>query len=313
MSKKIVIALGGNALGNTPSEQKELVQVPAKKVAELIKAGNKVLVGHGNGPQVGMIFNAFADAKKSNPKTALVPFAEAGGMSQGYIGYHMLTAISNELIKTGLGAKQVLYYLTQTIVDANDKAFANPTKPVGPFYATKADAEANNPNSVIVEDAGRGYRKVVPSPKPLDVVGLSAMKAAFDAGHVVIAGGGGGIPTIINADGTYQGVDGVIDKDFALAKIAAKVEADTFVILTAVDYIYVNYNKPDQKKLETVTVSELETYIGQNQFAPGSMLPKVQAAIDFVKANKTNVALIASLDKVEEALAGHSGTKIIFG
>ncbi|EGV00286.1 carbamate kinase [Mycoplasmopsis columbina] len=310
---KIVIALGGNALGNNPQEQKELVKVPAKKVAELIKQGHQVLVGHGNGPQVGMIFNAFADAKKVNEKTPLVPFAEAGGMSQGYIGYHMLTAISNELHKEGLGDKDVLYFLTQTIVDANDKAFANPTKPVGPFYATKEDAEKNNPNSTIVEDAGRGYRKVVPSPKPLDVVGMNGIKKAFDQGAVVIAGGGGGIPTIVKADGTYEGVDGVIDKDFALAKIASKVNADNFIVLTAVDYVYVNYNKPDQRKLETVTVSELEEYIKQNQFAPGSMLPKVEAAIAFVKENKNNVAIIASLEKVGEAINGTSGTRVING
>lgn len=310
---KIVIALGGNALGNNPQEQKELVKVPAKKVAELIKQGHQVLVGHGNGPQVGMIFNAFADAKKVNEKTPLVPFAEAGGMSQGYIGYHMLTAISNELHKEGLGDKDVLYFLTQTIVDANDKAFANPTKPVGPFYATKEDAEKNNPNSTIVEDAGRGYRKVVPSPKPLDVVGMNGIKKAFDQGAVVIAGGGGGIPTIVKTDGTYEGVDGVIDKDFALAKIASKVNADNFIVLTAVDYVYVNYNKPDQRKLETVTVSELEEYIKQNQFAPGSMLPKVEAAIAFVKENKNNVAIIASLEKVGEAINGTSGTRVING
>ncbi|WP_027332946.1 carbamate kinase [Mycoplasmopsis gallinarum] len=308
---KIVIALGGNALGNNPEEQKQLVQVPAKKVAELVQAGHQVLVGHGNGPQVGMIFNAFADAKKVNEKTPLVPFAEAGGMSQGYIGYHMLTAITNELTKAGID-KDVLYFLTQTIVDSNDPAFSKPTKPVGPFYASKEEAELNNPNSTIVEDAGRGYRKVVPSPKPIDFIGMRSIKTAFDNGNIVIAGGGGGIPTIIE-NNLYKGVDGVIDKDFALAKIASKIEADMFIVLTAVDYVYVNYNKPDQKKLETVTISELEEYIKQGQFAPGSMLPKVEAAINFVKANPQNVAIIASLEKVGDAVAGTSGTRVING
>ncbi|OAB49155.1 carbamate kinase [Mycoplasmopsis gallinarum] len=308
---KIVIALGGNALGNNPEEQKQLVQVPAKKVAELVQAGHQVLVGHGNGPQVGMIFNAFADAKKVNEKTPLVPFAEAGGMSQGYIGYHMLTAITNELTKVGID-KDVLYFLTQTIVDSNDPAFSKPTKPVGPFYASKEEAELNNPNSTIVEDAGRGYRKVVPSPKPIDFIGMRSIKTAFDNGNIVIAGGGGGIPTIIE-NNLYKGVDGVIDKDFALAKIASKIEADMFIVLTAVDYVYVNYNKPDQKKLETVTISELEEYIKQGQFAPGSMLPKVEAAINFVKANPQNVAIIASLEKVGDAVAGTSGTRVING
>ncbi|QSF13794.1 carbamate kinase [Mycoplasma sp. Mirounga ES2805-ORL] len=306
---KIVIALGGNALGKNPEEQKELVKVPAQKVAELVKAGHQVLVGHGNGPQVGMIFNAFADAKKVNEKTPLVPFAEAGGMSQGYIGYHMLTAISNELNKIKLN-KETLYFLTQTIVDKNDKAFKNPTKPVGPFYESKAAAEASNPNSTIVEDAGRGYRKVVPSPLPIDFIGMKGIKKAFDEGNIVIAGGGGGIPTIIE-NNEYVGVDGVIDKDFALGKIASKVEANMFIILTAVDNIYVNYNKPDQKKLDEVTIAELEQYIKEGQFAPGSMLPKVQAAIAFVKENPKNVAIIASLSKVGEAVEGKSGTRVI--
>ncbi|WP_029513760.1 carbamate kinase [Mycoplasmopsis primatum] len=306
---KIVIALGGNALGNNPSEQKELVKLPANKIASLIAEGHKVLVGHGNGPQVGMIFNAFADAKKVNEKTPLVPFAEAGGMSQGYIGYHMLTAITNELRKKQIN-KDVLYFLTQTIVDKNDSAFANPTKPVGPFYTSKLDAEKANPNSTIVEDAGRGFRKVVPSPLPIDFIGINAIKKSFDDGNVIIVGGGGGIPTI-DENGSYKGVDGVIDKDFALSKLATKVNANIFIILTAVDYVSINYNKPNQESLKKVTVAQLEEYIKQNQFAPGSMLPKVKAAIAFVSENPKNVAIIASLDKVSEALEGKSGTKIV--
>ncbi|WP_029906257.1 carbamate kinase [Mycoplasmopsis opalescens] len=308
--KKIVIALGGNALGNNPTEQKELVKVPAQKIAALVKEGHSVLVGHGNGPQVGMIFNAFADAKKVNEKTPLIPFAEAGGMSQGYIGYHMLTSITNELKKVNV-KKDVTYFLTQTIVDVKDKAFANPTKPVGPFYPSRAEAEAANPNSTIVEDAGRGFRKVVPSPLPIDFIGMNTIKKTYDDGGIVIVGGGGGIPTIINEEGFFEGVDGVIDKDFALSKLASKVNANTFVILTAVDYVSINYNKPDQKDLKTVTIAELEKYIEENQFAPGSMLPKVKAAIAFVKENKDNVAIIASLEKVDEAIQGTSGTKII--
>ncbi|WP_027120792.1 carbamate kinase [Mycoplasmopsis lipofaciens] len=305
---KIVIALGGNALGNNPEEQKKLVKVPAERVAELVKEGHKVLVGHGNGPQVGMIFNAFADAKKVNEKTPLIPFAEAGGMSQGYIGYHMLTAISNELKAKNID-KDTLYFLTQTIVDANDKAFKNPTKPVGPFYASEEEAHKANPNSTIVEDAGRGYRKVVPSPLPIDFLGMKTIKNTFDNDAVVIVGGGGGIPTVIEND-QYKGVDGVIDKDFALSKLASKVEANMFIVLTAVDYVYVNYGKPNQKKLENVSIKELEQYIEEGQFAPGSMLPKVQAAISFVKENPENVAIIASLEKVADAVKGISGTRI---
>lgn len=306
---KIVIALGGNALGNNPEEQKELVKLPAKKIADLVKEGHQVLVGHGNGPQVGMIFNAFADAKKVNEKTPLVPFAEAGGMSQGYIGYHMLTAITNELRKKKI-EKDVLYFLTQTIVDAKDKAFKNPTKPVGPFYKTLEEAELANPNSTIKEDAGRGFRKVVPSPLPLDFIGMKTIRKTFDADNVVIVGGGGGIPTI-DEKGQYKGVDGVIDKDFALSKLATKVEANLFVILTAVEHVCVNFGKPNQKALKEVTVSELEQYIKEEQFAPGSMLPKVKAAIAFVNENPKNVAVIADLNKVSQAIEGKSGTRII--
>ena len=306
---RIVIALGGNALGNNPTEQKELVQLPAQKIASLIKMGHEVVIGHGNGPQVGMIFNAFSDAKKVNDKTPLVPFAEAGGMSQGYIGYHMVTAIANELKKANL-KKDALYVLTETIVDHNDPAFKNPTKPVGPFYASKAEAEANNPDSVIIEDAGRGYRKVVPSPKPINFLGIEAIKNNIKNGTVMIVGGGGGIP-IIETSGQYQGVDGVIDKDFALAKIAQMIDADIFIILTAVEHVYVNWGKPNEKALIETTVNELKQYIGENQFAPGSMLPKVEAAINFVSSGKNKSAIIADLSKVELALEGKSGTKII--
>lgn len=306
---RIVIALGGNALGNNPEEQKELVKIPAKKIVSLLKLGHDVIIGHGNGPQVGMIFNAFADAKKSNDKTPLIPFAEAGGMSQGYIGYHMLTAIANELKKENI-SKDVVYLLTETIVDPNDKAFKNPTKPVGPFYASKEEAIKNNPNSTIVEDSGRGYRKVVPSPKPIDFIGINAIKENVDRGTIVITGGGGGIP-IIEKNNAYEGVDGVIDKDFALAKIASLVNADTLIILTAVDHVYVNYGKPDQKALVTTNLKELEQYIKENQFAPGSMLPKIQAAINFVSSGKNKSAIIADLTKVEDALEGKSGTKIV--
>lgn len=306
---KIVIALGGNALGDNPQEQKELVTLPAKKIASLIKAGHEVIVGHGNGPQVGMIFNAFADAKKVNEKTPLVPFAEAGGMSQGYIGYHMITAISNELAKEKID-KDVLYFLTQTIVDAKDPAFEKPTKPVGPFYKTKAEAEVANPNSTIVEDAGRGYRKVVPSPKPVDFIGIKSIKKNVDEGVVVIVGGGGGIPTI-EQKGQYIGVDGVIDKDFSLSKIATAVDADLFIVLTAVDYVFVNYGKPNQKALVKTDIAELEQYIKEEQFAPGSMLPKVQAAIQFVKSGKNKEAIIADLSRVEDAVNGKIGTRIV--
>lgn len=306
---KIVIALGGNALGNNPSEQKELVKVPAKKIANLVKNNHTVVIGHGNGPQVGMIYNAFADAKKSNPKTAHVPFAEAGGMSQGYIGYHMLSAIKSELNALGIN-RDVVYVETLTYVDKNDKAFDNPTKPVGPFYSTREEAESSNPGSKIIDDAGRGFRVVVPSPKPVDFLSIETIKSTIEKGTITIFGGGGGIP-IIEKNGTIVGLDGVIDKDFTCSKIAEKIGADTFVILTAVDYVYVNWNKPNQKRLERVSTKELETYINENQFAPGSMLPKIQAAIQFVKGHPSRKAIIADLKDIELALENKIGTTIV--
>lgn len=306
---KIVIALGGNALGNNPSEQKELVEVPAKKIANLVKNNHTVVIGHGNGPQVGMIYNAFADAKKSNPKTAHVPFAEAGGMSQGYIGYHMLSAIKSQLNALGIN-RDVVYVETLTYVDKNDKAFDNPTKPVGPFYSTREEAESSNPGSKIIDDAGRGFRVVVPSPKPVDFLSIETIKSTIEKGTITIFGGGGGIP-IIEKNGTIVGLDGVIDKDFTCSKIAEKIGADTFVILTAVDYVYVNWNKPNQKRLERVSTKELETYINENQFAPGSMLPKIQAAIQFVKGHPSRKAIIADLKDIELALENKIGTTIV--
>ena len=307
---KIVIALGGNALGNNPVEQQALVKVPAQKIVNLIKMGHQVIVGHGNGPQVGMIFNGFSDAKKVNPTSPTIPFAEAGAMSQGYIGYHLLNAINNELIKQNLN-HQALYFLSQTIVDHNDPAFKNPTKPVGPFYQTKAAAQAiYGSKATIVEDAGRGYRLVVPSPQPKDFLGLEAIKTNIEQNHLTIVAGGGGIPTIFK-NNQYQGVDGVIDKDLALAKLAKLIDADYLIILTAVDRVFVNYNKPNQSALIHTDVKTLKQYIKEKQFAPGSMLPKVEAAISFVENNPHKSAIIADLNQLELALEGKTGTKIV--
>ncbi|WP_412031865.1 carbamate kinase [Metamycoplasma buccale] len=307
---KIVIALGGNALGNTPEEQKELVKVPAKKIAELVKAGHQVIVGHGNGPQVGMIFNGFVSAHEKNPKSPLVPLPEAGGMSQGYIGFHMVNAITNAFHDEGLKNHEVMYILTQTIVDEQDPAFKNPTKPIGPFYQTLEEAQTMNPGSTIKEDAGRGFRKVVASPKPLNFVGINQITKAINAGATVIVGGGGGIPTVTcPKSGHIYGVDGVIDKDFALAKMASLAGADYFVVLTAVDNVMINYNKPNQKALKHTTKAELEQYIKEGQFAPGSMLPKVQAALKFVEEGG-KAAFIGDLKDLEAIIDEKTGTKV---
>ncbi len=305
---KIVIALGGNALGDNPEEQKELVKIPAAKVVSLLKSKHQVIIGHGNGPQVGMIVNSFANDDVAKKNGFSLPFAEANAMSQGYIGLHLQNAICSELKKKKM-KNQVQYVLTQTLVDQQDPAFKKPTKPVGPFYKTEQEAKKSNPGSVIVEDAGRGFRKVVPSPKPIGFVGLDAIKKIVDNKIVLIVGGGGGVPTVETKDG-FKTVDGVIDKDFAMAHLAAKIKADQLIILTAVERVAINFGKPNQKWLKEMTIKEAQKHIADKQFAPGSMLPKVEAAIAFVKNNPKGKAIIADLKKVEQALQGKSGTVI---
>ena len=305
--KKIVIALGGNALGSTPAEQLELVRQTAKPIVDLIQEGNQVVIAHGNGPQVGMVNLGMSTAAEAGAIKSDMPFPECGAMSQGYIGYHLQNSIGNELAARGL-AKDVATVVTQVLVDEADPAFQKPTKPIGAFY-DKAAAEkiAAEKGYTMVEDAGRGYRQVVPSPKPVDVVEKNVIQSLIDAGHVVIAAGGGGIP-VIRKDGRLLGTPAVIDKDFASAKLAELIGADMLVILTAVDRVAINWGKPEQKALGEMSVAEAERYCGEGHFAPGSMLPKVQAAISFAKAGGT--AIIASLENAAAALRGESGTHI---
>lgn len=305
--KKLVIALGGNALGSTPYEQLRLVQETAKPIVDLIEAGNQVVIAHGNGPQVGMINLAMSTAANAKAIKSDMPFPECGAMSQGYIGYHLQNSIQNELKARGL-RKSVATVVTQVVVDENDPAFQHPSKPIGAFYS-KEEAEkiAAEKGYTMVEDAGRGYRQVVPSPKPVDVVEKDMVNTLIDAGHVVITVGGGGIP-VIEKDGKYLGVPAVIDKDFASAKLAELVDADALVILTAVDRVSINWGKPNRTALETMTVEEAEQYCKEGHFAPGSMLPKVQAAMRFAATGKE--AIIASLENAAAALRGESGTKV---
>lgn len=305
--KKIVIALGGNALGSTPAEQLELVRQTAKPIVDLIQEGNQVVIAHGNGPQVGMVNLGMSTAAEAGAIKSDMPFPECGAMSQGYIGYHLQNSIGNELAARGL-AKDVATVITQVLVDEADPAFQKPTKPIGAFY-DKAAAEkiAAEKGYTMVEDAGRGYRQVVPSPKPIDVVEKNMIQSLIDTGHVVIAAGGGGIP-VIRKNGRLLGTPAVIDKDFASAKLAELIDADMLVILTAVDRVAINWGKPEQKALGEMSVAEAERYCGEGHFAPGSMLPKVQAAISFAKAGGT--AIIASLENAAAALRGESGTHI---
>lgn len=304
---KIVIALGGNALGNTPAEQLALVTETARPIVDLIEAGNQVIIAHGNGPQVGMINLGMSTAAAAGAIKADMPFPECGAMSQGYIGYHLQNAINNELTARGMN-KPVGTLVTQVLVDEADPAFQKPTKPVGAFYTKEeADKIAAEKGYTMVEDAGRGWRQVVASPKPVDVVEKEMVNTMVDAGYVVITVGGGGIP-VVRRDGRLVGVPAVIDKDFASAKLAELVGADKLVILTAVDRVAINWGKPDQKNLETMTIAEAEQYCAEGQFAPGSMLPKVQAAMGFAATG--GEAIIASLEKAAAALKGESGTVV---
>lgn len=310
MAERIVVALGGNALGNTPEEQLELVRHTAKTIVDLSEAGYEVIVGHGNGPQVGMINLAMEFSSTKGGNTPHMPFPECGAMSQGYIGYHLQQAIQRELKARNI-QKECASVITQVVVDADDPGFKNPTKPVGSFYSKEeADKIAKEKGFIFVEDSGRGYRRVVPSPIPKRIVELKVVEQLVKNGDIVITVGGGGIPVVETADG-LQGVAAVIDKDRSSALLAQDIGADKLIILTAVDRVCINFNKPDQKELPTMTLSEAEKYIGEKQFAPGSMLPKVQSCMEFVKNNTHGgQALITSLQKAAQALKGETGTVI---
>lgn len=322
-NKRLVIALGGNALGKTPAEQLELVKATASAIVDLVEEGYDVVIGHGNGPQVGMVNLAFEFSAKSGGGTPAMPFPECGAMTQGYIGYHLQQALQKELAARGL-SNPCATVVTQVVVDEKDEAFGKPTKPVGMFY-TKEEAEriAKETGYTFVEDAGRGYRRVVPSPIPVKIVELPIVEQLVAQHAVVITVGGGGIPVVerkgASCSGSYyEGVAAVIDKDRASAKLALDLNADMLVILTAVEKVSLNYRKPEQKDLDAMTVGQAKEYIAKGHFAPGSMLPKVESCISFVEgaarqavAGESPVALITSLDKAREALQGRTGTKIV--
>lgn len=304
-----MIALGGNALGNGPKEQLELVKETAKPIVDLIEAGNTVVLVHGNGPQIGMINSAFESTAKLDGSVPEMPFPECGAMSQGYIGYHLQNALAFELKNRNIN-KSVVSVVTQVIVDENDPAFKSPSKPIGGFYSKEdADELANTKGYTMVEDSGRGYRRVVASPNPVDIVEKDVINDLVNNGHIVIAAGGGGIPTVRKGN-ALVGIPAVIDKDLASQKLAEVLDCDAFFILTAVEKIAINFGKPNQVNLDKITVSEALQYIEEGHFAPGSMLPKVEAAIDFVKSSDNKVAIISSLENAKKAIAGETGTRI---
>lgn len=308
---RIVVALGGNALGKTPEEQLELVKETAKQIVKIVSDGHEVVVVHGNGPQVGMINLAFDSSYQNESGTPLMPFAECGAMSQGYIGYHLQQAITDELNDRKID-KECVTIITQVVVDMNDKAFDNPTKPVGMFYSQEQAKEIEKEKGYIfVEDAGRGYRRVVPSPKPVSIVEEDVIKQLVNDGNIVITCGGGGIPVRVDKKDGYEGVDAVIDKDFAACKLAKVIDADVLLILTAVSKVCIGFNTKDQKELDEMTVDEALKYVEDGEFAKGSMLPKVEACIDFVTESSKGIAIISALKDGLKALNGKTGTKII--
>jgi len=308
MSKKIVLALGGNALGDDLAGQMQAVRHTARTIVDLIALGHQVVVTHGNGPQVGMINQAFAAAAKTEAHTPMLPMSVCVALSQGYIGYDLQNAIREELLTRQLDIP-VATLITQVEVDANDKAFLNPTKPIGSFFS-KEEADKLSQNGYIMkEDAGRGYRRVVASPMPVDIIEKQTVKALMDDCHVVITVGGGGIP-VIREGNHLRGASAVIDKDWASAKLAEMIDADLLIILTAVEKVAINFGKPDEQWLDNLSLRDAERFIEEGHFAKGSMLPKVEAAAAFARSGPGRKALITMLSKAKEGIEGKTGTII---
>lgn len=309
MSKRIVIALGGNALGKNLPEQMEAVRNTARAIVDLIEQGNEVVVAHGNGPQVGMIQEAMTQLTRFDPEKYIpCPLSVCVAMSQGYIGYDLQNALREEMLDRGID-KGAATVLTQVEVDPDDPAFAHPTKPIGAFMTREeADRMIAERGYEVVEDAGRGFRRVVASPKPAGIVELDTIRSLVETNHVVVACGGGGIPVFKTEGNHLKGAAAVIDKDFAAAKLAEQLDADFLVILTAVEKVAVNFGKPDQQWLDEITPETAERYISEGQFAPGSMLPKVQAALAFAQSAPGRSSLITLLERASDGIAGKTGT-----
>ena len=309
MAKKIVIALGGNALGSTLHEQADAVQITARAIVDLIAEGHEVIVAHGNGPQVGIINNAMLALMHEDPRQDSTPLSVCGAMSQAYIGYDLQNALHEEMMNRGID-EPVVTMVTQVEVDPNDPAFNDPSKPIGKFLSEEeAKVMAAKTGFLFKEDAGRGWRRYVASPKPQQIVELGAIRALSDSGNIVICCGGGGIPVYRTERNHLKGAAAVIDKDFASELLAEQLDADMLIILTAVEKVAINFNKPDQKGLDELTPAQAREYIAQGQFAKGSMLPKVEAAVKFAESKPGRTALITLLEKAKDGIEGKTGTR----
>lgn len=308
--KRIVIALGGNALGNTLPEQMIAVKITARAIVDLIEEGCQVVVAHGNGPQVGMINNAMAALSRENPAQPNTPLSVCVAMSQAYIGYDLQNALREELINRNISDIPVATMITQIRVDPEDPAFQNPSKPIGHFMTEEQARIAEEKYGYIMkEDSGRGWRRVVASPRPAEIIEIGAIRSLVNDGQLVIACGGGGIP--VTRQGNHlKGASAVIDKDFASCLLAEELDADFLIILTAVEKVAVNFGKPDQKWLDELSVADAGKYIEEGHFAPGSMLPKVQAAVMFAESKPGRTALITLLEKAKDGILGSTGTRI---
>jgi len=309
MGKRIVIALGGNALGSNLPEQMAAVKYTARAIVDLIEEGHQVVVAHGNGPQVGMINEAMTTLSRQDHNHPMAPMSVCTAMSQGYIGYDLQNALREELLNRGI-SKPVATILTQVEVDPKDPAFQHPSKPIGMFMTEAEAEEMRRRGNCVMEDAGRGWRRCVASPRPKSIIEIDTIRALVDAGHVAIACGGGGIPVYRTEGNHLKGAGAVIDKDFASELLAEELDADTLIILTAVEKVAINFGKPNQQWLSDLTPAKARKYEEEGQFAPGSMLPKVQAAVKFAESKSGRTALITLLEKARDGINGKTGTSV---
>ncbi len=310
MKKRIVIALGGNALGNNLTEQMEAVKSTSKAIADLIEEGHEIVISHGNGPQVGMINLAFTTAQQYSEQSPKLPLSVCVAMSQGYIGYDLQNALREELLDRKI-SQPVVTIITQVVVDEDDDAFQNPTKPIGAFYSKEESETIAKQNQYFMkEDSGRGYRRFVASPMPVDIIEKEVIKTILDKGQIVIAAGGGGIPVSIE-NHHLKGMPAVVDKDFASAALAEFIDADYLIILTTVEKVAINFGRENETWLDSLSIKEADQFIEEGHFAEGSMLPKVEAALSFAKSKPGRKSLITKLEKAKDGILGKTGTSIV--